>query len=156
MKNPASALCHDKIGNPAKERELKDYTDQGAVLIASRKDACIIYGALRSVFIAAHPFGIRTTDLRKLLEEKRIEEAAKDAMHYQEYLRRIRIKATRIISNARSMVEIANDLDMHLRKCLEELQKRIEGAVEEIAGIQPSAHAEGETFDQHAKRISLN
>ena len=135
---------------------LIEHSDQGAVLITSRKDVCIVYGALRSVFIAAHPFGIRTTDLRKLLEEKRIEEAAKDAMHYQEYLRKIRIKATRIISNARSMIEIANDLDMHLRACLTELQKRIEGAVEEIAGIQPSAHAEGETFNQHVKRISLN
>ena len=129
---------------------LVEHFDQGAILITSRKDVCIVYGALRSVFIATHPFGIKTTDLRKLLEEKRIEEAAKDAMHYQEYLRKIRIKATRIISNARSMIEIANDLDMHLRKCLEELQKRIEGAVEEIAGIQPSAHVEGETFDQRS------
>jgi hypothetical protein len=116
---------------------LIEHFDQGAVLIASRKDACIIYGALRSVFIAAHPFGIKTTDLRKLLEEKRIEEAAKDAMHYQEYLRKIRIKATRIISNARSMIEIANDLDMHLRTCLVELQKRIEGAVKRSLEFSP-------------------
>ena len=124
--------------------------------MTSRKDVCITYGALRSVFIATHPFGINTTDLRKLLEEKRIGEAARDAMHYQEYLRKIRAKATRIVSNARSMIEIANDLDMHLRTCLEELQKRIEGTVEEIAGIQPADRAKGETFDQHTKGISLH
>jgi len=126
---------------------LVEHFDEGVILVTSRKDVCITYGALRSVFIATHPFGINTTDLRKLLEEKRIGEAARDAMHYQEYLRKIRAKATRIVSNARSMIEIANDLDMHLRTCLEELQKRIEGAVEEIAGIQPSAHTKGETFD---------
>jgi len=51
---------------------LIEHFDRGAVLITNRKDVCIVYGALRSVFIATHPFGIKSTDLRKLLEEKRI------------------------------------------------------------------------------------
>jgi len=119
---------------------LIEHFNEGAILVTSRKDVCIAYGALRSVFIATYPFEVNVGDLQKLLEEKRIEEAIKDALHYQEYLKRIKTKSASIMLNAKSIVEISDDLNTHLRICLTELQKRIRNAVEEIAEARPSAN----------------
>jgi len=116
---------------------LTEHFSEGAILITSRKNVCIAYGTLRSVFIATHPFEVNVADLQKLLADKKIENAVKDAMHYQEYLRKVRIKAARIISNAKSIVETSDELDAHLKRCLKELQNRIKNAVIEIAKAKP-------------------
>ena len=116
---------------------LIEHFNEGAILVTSRKDVCIAYGALRSVFIATYPFEVNVGDLRKLFEEKRIEEAIKDALNYQEYLKRIKTKSATIMLNAKSIVEISDDLNTHLRFCLTELQKRIRNAVEEIVEARP-------------------
>jgi len=84
---------------------LIEHFNEGAILVTSRKDVCIAYGALRAVFIATYPFEINVGDLRKLFEEKRIEEAIKDALHYQEYLKKIRTKSASIMLNAKNIVE---------------------------------------------------
>jgi uncharacterized protein YaiI (UPF0178 family) len=115
---------------------LIEHSNEGAVLVTSRKDVGVAYAALRSVFIATSPFRISAIDLRKLLEEKRIEEAVRDAMQYQEYLRKIRVRTARIMSNAKSIVESSEELDMHLKTCLEELRIRIKEAVEELSEAQ--------------------
>lgn len=120
---------------------LIEHFNEGAILVTSRKDVCIAYGALRSVFIATYPFEVDVGDLRKLFEEKRIEEAIKDALQYQEYLKRIKTKSATIMLNAKSIVEISDDLNTHLRICLSELQKRIRSAVEEIVETRPSTNA---------------
>jgi hypothetical protein len=120
---------------------LIEHFNEGAILVTSRKDVCIAYGALRAVFIATYPFEVNVGELRKLFEEKRIEEAIKDALNYQEYLKRIKTKSATIMLNAKSIVEISDDLNTHLRICLTELQKRIRNAVEEIEEARPNANS---------------
>lgn len=119
---------------------LIEHFNEGAILVTSRKDVCIAYGALRAVFIATYPLEVSVGDLRKLFEEKRIEEAIKDTLDYQEYLKKIRTKSASIVLNAKNIVEISDDLNTHLRICLTELQKRIRNAVEEIVEARPSAN----------------
>jgi len=118
---------------------LIEHFNEGAILITSRKDVCIAYGALRAVFIATYPFEVNVGDFRKLFEEKRIEEAIKDALNYQEYLKKIKMKSASIILNAKNIAEISDDLNTHLKICLTELQKRIRNAVEEIVEARPNA-----------------
>jgi len=117
---------------------LVEHSDEGAVLVTSRKDISVTYAALKSVLIATSPFKANVVDIRRLLEEKRIEEAVRDALHYQEYLRRIRVKTARIISDARSVVENSDELDLHLKTCLRELQNRIRETVEEVSQAKVS------------------
>lgn len=119
---------------------LVEHCSEGVIFVTSRENFKVAYGALRSALIALHPLKREVMDLRKVLADKKIENAVKDAMHYQEYLRKVRIKAVRIISNAKSIVETSDELDAHLRKCLKELQNRIKNAVKEIAEAKPSVH----------------
>lgn len=112
---------------------LIEHCSEGVIFVTSRENFKVAYGALRSALIALHPLKREVMDLRKVLADKKIENAVKDAMHYQEYLRKVRTKAARIISNAKGIVETSNELDAHLRKCLKELQSRIKNAVKEIA-----------------------
>jgi hypothetical protein len=118
---------------------LIEHFNEGPILVTNRKDVCIAYGALRAVFIATYPFEVDVGDLRKLFEEKRIEEAIKDALNYQEYLKKIKMKSASIILNAKNITEISDDLNTHLKICLTELQKRIRNAVEEIVEARPNA-----------------
>lgn len=137
---------------------LIEHSSEGAILIISRKDVCIAYGALRAVFIAIKPFELNVANLQKLLTENEIENIVKDAMNYQQYVRNIKTKATRIISNSRSIVNISDELDAHLKECLIGFQERIRNKVKEIVQTQladPKLHqALGQKTQKH--NISKN
>jgi len=105
---------------------------EGVVLVTSRDNFRIAYGALRAVLIALHPFNVRQVDIKKILADKRIEEAITDAFQYHEYLKNIRQRAQKIISNAKIITQDADELDNCLKQCLKQLQQRINSAVHEI------------------------
>jgi BMFP domain-containing protein YqiC len=105
---------------------------EGVILITSRENFKVAYGALKAVLIALYPLKAKPVDLKKLLMDKRIEQAIRDAYQYQDYLRNIREKALRIINSARGISQNADDLDDCLRRSLKELQHRIKSAVKEI------------------------
>ena len=105
---------------------------EGVVLVTSRDNFRITYGALRAILIALQPFNTRQVDLRKILADKRIEEAIAEAFQYNEYLKNIRKGAQKIISGANGIVQNADDLDNCLKQCLRQLQQRIEGAIHEV------------------------
>jgi hypothetical protein len=105
---------------------------EGVVLVASRDNFRIAYGALRAILIALQPFNARQVDIKKFLADKKIEEAIAEAFQYHEYLKNIRKGAQRIISNARSVAQNVEDLDNCLKQCLKQLEERINNAVHEI------------------------
>jgi Mg2+ and Co2+ transporter CorA len=105
---------------------------EGMIFVTSRENFKITYGALRSVLIALYPFRSGTVDLKRLLADKRIEDAIKGAYQYQDNVKRIRQKAGRIVTNAEEITKNANALDDHLKQCLKELQRRISEAVQQI------------------------
>ena len=107
---------------------------EGTIFVTSRENFKVTYGALRSVLIALHPLQTGTADLKRLLADKRIEEAIRDAYQYEDNVKRIRQKAGRIVTNAEEITRNANVLDDHLKRCLNELQRRICEAVQEIEG----------------------
>lgn len=127
---------------------LVEHFHEGVIFVTSRKDIHIAYAALRSAFIATYPLKINVADLGRLLEEKKIEDAVKDAMHYQEYLRKIRVRATKIVSNAKKITEDSDELDAHLKMCLNELQHRIRETVKEIDEIRPTLNAKIRSKDK--------
>jgi hypothetical protein len=105
---------------------------EGVILVTSRDNFRIAYGALRAILIALQPFNTRQVDIKKILADKKIEEAITEAFQYHEYLKNIRKGAQKIISNARSVVQNVDDLDNCLKQCLKQLQERINNAVHEI------------------------
>jgi hypothetical protein len=105
---------------------------EGVVLVTGRDNFRIAYGALRAILIALQPFNARQVDIKKVLADKRIEEAIAEAFQYHEYLKNIRKGAQKIISNANGIVQNADDLDNCLRQCLRQLQQRINSAINEI------------------------
>jgi len=129
---------------------LVEHFHEGVIFVTSRRDIHIAYAALRSAFIATYPLKINVADLRRLLEEKKIEDVVKDAMHYQEYLRKIRVRVTKIVSNAKKITEDSDELDVQLKMCLNELQRRIREAVKEIDEIKPALNAEIKSQDKPA------
>jgi F0F1-type ATP synthase membrane subunit b/b' len=74
----------------------------------------------------------RRIDFRKVLADTRVEEDIQDAYHYEDNLKKIRQKASRIVTNAEGITKDAKTLDDHLKECLKELQLRISEAVQEI------------------------
>ena len=113
---------------------LFEESSKGFVLVTSRKDVCIAYGALRSVIAGVHSF---RTNIADVFANEKIEDAIKDASKYQEYLRKIRIKASRMIAGARDIIQMSDDLDSCLRKCLKELQNQIKEASKKSANGLP-------------------
>jgi hypothetical protein len=105
---------------------------EGVILVTGRDNFRIAYGALRAILIALQPFNARQTDIKKILADKRIEEAMSEAFQYGEYLKNIRKEAQRIINNAKDIAQNADDLDNCLKKCLKQLQQQINDAVHEI------------------------
>jgi hypothetical protein len=105
---------------------------EGVILVTGRDNFRIAYGALRAILIALQPFNTRQVDIKKILADKKIEEAITEAFQYHEYLKNIRKGAQKIISNARSVVQNVDDLDNCLKQCLKQLQERINNAVHEI------------------------
>jgi len=71
-------------------------------------------------------------DIKKVLEDKRVEEAITEAFQYHEYLKNIRKGAQKIISNAKTIAQNADELDVCLKQCLEQLKLRINNAINEI------------------------
>lgn len=112
---------------------LIEQCSQGVILVTSRNNFRVVYGALRAVLIALRPFNARQIDIKKILMDKRIEEAINDAFQYQEYLKNIRKGVQKIVSGARGIIQNADDLDSCLKRCLKHLQQRINNAVQEIA-----------------------
>jgi hypothetical protein len=98
---------------------------EGVILVTSRDKFRIAYGALRAVLIALQPFNARQVDIRKILADKRIEEAISEAFRYSEYLKNIRKRAQKIITDVKEIVQYADDLDNCLKQCLNQLQERI-------------------------------
>jgi DNA-binding ferritin-like protein len=100
--------------------------------VTGRDNFRIAYGALRAILIALQPFNARQVDIKKILADKKIEEAIAEAFQYNEYLRNIRKGAQRIISNARSVAQNVDDLDNCLKQCLKQLQQRIDCVIHEV------------------------
>jgi hypothetical protein len=107
-------------------------SSEGVVLVTSRDNFRIAYGALRAILIALQPFNARQVDIKKILADKRVEEAIAEAFQYHEYLNNIRKRAQKIISSAKGIAQNADDLDNCLKQCLRQLQQRINSAVHEI------------------------
>jgi hypothetical protein len=105
---------------------------EGVVLVTSRDNFRIAYGALRAILIALQPFNARQVDIKKILADKRIEEAIAEAFQYHEYLKSIRKRAQKIITSAKGITQNADDLDNCLKQCLKQLQQRINGAIHEV------------------------
>jgi len=106
---------------------------EGVILISSRGSFRVAYGALRAVLIALQPFNSQQVDLKKILTDKKIGDAINDALQYHEYLNNIRKGIQRIVTNAKSIDQNADDLDNCLKQCLKQLQQRINGAIAEFA-----------------------
>ncbi|MEM2144345.1 MAG: hypothetical protein QW279_03220 [Candidatus Jordarchaeaceae archaeon] len=105
---------------------------EGVVLVTSRDNFRVAYGALKAVFIALQPFNVQKVDIKKILADKKIEEAITEAFQYSEYLKNIRKRAQKIINNAKGIAQNVDDLDNCLKQCLKRLQERIVNAVHEI------------------------
>jgi len=105
---------------------------EGVILVSSRDNFRITYGALRAILIALQPFNTRQIDIKKILADKKIEEAITEAFQYHEYLKNIRKGAQRIISNAKNIAQNADDMDNSLKRCLKQLQHRINNVVHGI------------------------
>lgn len=106
---------------------------EGVILVTSRDNFRVAYGALRAVLMALQPFNIRQVDIKKILADKRIEETITEAFRYNEYLRNIRKRTEKIISNAKEIAQNTDDLDNCLKQCLGQLQQRICSAIREIS-----------------------
>jgi len=109
-----------------------EHCSEGVILVTSRDNFRITYGALRAILIALQPFNSKQVDIKKILADKRIEEAITEAFRYQEYLRKIRKGTEKIIASAKSITQNVSDLDNCLKQCLKRLQEQINHAIHEI------------------------
>jgi hypothetical protein len=105
---------------------------EGVILVTSRDNFRIAYGALRAILIALQPFNVRQVDVKRILADKKVEEAITEAFQYQEYLKNIRKGVQKIVSNAKDIAQNTDDLDYCLKQCLNQLQQRINSAIHEI------------------------
>jgi hypothetical protein len=106
---------------------------EGVILVSSRESFRVTYGALRAVLIALHPFNAQPIDIKKILTDKRIADAINNALQYQEYINNIRRSTQKIVTNAKSISQSADDLDSCLKRSLEQLQQRINNTIDEMA-----------------------
>jgi DNA-binding ferritin-like protein len=90
------------------------------------------YGILRTILLTEYRLGRKAVNLQIALADERIREAIKTAYNVAEPLVSIRKRAKRIVSDARGIKNDADDADHRLRDCLEELQKRIDFAMDAI------------------------
>jgi hypothetical protein len=74
-----------------------EYCSEGVILVTSRDNFRITYGALRAILIALQPFNAKQVDIKKILADKRIEEAITEAFRYQEYLRKFERKQRKLL-----------------------------------------------------------
>jgi Mg2+ and Co2+ transporter CorA len=106
---------------------------EGVVLVTDREYFRVAYGSLRASLIALQQFNHKEVDFGKLFADQKISEAIKEAHNYCEWARRIREKARRIETNADGIGQDIDELDKHLRRTLNELQARINNAINRIA-----------------------
>jgi Uncharacterized protein conserved in bacteria (DUF2130) len=109
---------------------------EGTILVTDRRYFQISYGALRAAIIALRPFQPREMDFAKLFAEKKINSAIQEASQYVEWVRKIREKTQRIATNAKGIMDDTEQLDVHLKRVLGELQARINEAVFQIETTQ--------------------
>lgn len=105
---------------------------EGVILVTSRDNFRVAYGALRAVLISLGPFNGRQIDIKKVLADRRVEEVITEAFQYNEYVKNIRRGSQKIITYAKNTIQNADDLDNCLKQCLKELQQQIKLAVAEI------------------------
>lgn len=108
---------------------LFEHCPEGSILITDRRYFQVSYGAVRAAIIALQPFQHREIDFSKLFSEKKINDAIEEASHYCEWVKGIREKTQRIMTNAKGVSEDTELLDDHLKRTLKELQSRINDAV---------------------------
>jgi hypothetical protein len=113
---------------------LIEHCAEGVLMVTARESLRLVYGALRSVFIALHKIERKDVDLQKVFADKRIEEALMDIFRYEEYIKNIRTKADKISRNSRDITTISNELDEFLKHHIKKLQCQINEIVKEING----------------------
>ncbi|MGD0071660.1 MAG: hypothetical protein ABSB71_08905 [Candidatus Bathyarchaeia archaeon] len=105
---------------------------EGVILVTSRDNFRVAYGALRAVLIALIPFNGKQVDIRKILEDRKIEELINEAFQYNEFLKNIRRESQKILTCAKNTIQNADDLDNCLKQSLKELQQRMKLTIEAI------------------------
>jgi hypothetical protein len=106
---------------------------EGVLLITNREYFRVAYGSLRASINALRPFGQRELDFSRLFADQKIGEVIKQAFDYCGWVKKIRERASRIESNADGINQDIDELDKHLRRILNELQNRINIAINSIA-----------------------
>ncbi len=106
---------------------------EGVMLVTDREYFRVAYGSLRASIIALQPFCHKEVDFSRLFADQKISEAIKEAFDYCEWVKRIKEKARRIETNADGIDQDIDELDKHLRRTLNELQARINNAINHIA-----------------------
>jgi len=109
---------------------------EGVILVTERENFKISYGAVRSAIMALHPFCHKEIDFHKLFADQKINQAIKDAFEYSEWTKKIRQKIRRIEGTAQGAMGDIEQLDMHLRQALQEMQARIQDAVKQIENAE--------------------
>lgn len=127
-----------------------EHTIEGVVLITSRDNFTVSYGAIRSALITLRLFRRNPIDLRKLFSDQRITEAIKTAYGYSEFIRKIRKRTQQIDSNAHGIKDDLETLDQHLKKVIGELQTQINDAILQINALGQDATVSTQQLRAHA------
>lgn len=113
-----------------------EHTVEGVILITSRENFTISYGAVRSALITLRLFRHNPIDLHKLFSDQKITEAIKTAYGYSEFIKRIKERTQRINTNAQGIKDDVESLDKHLKRVINELQTQINDAILQINAIE--------------------
>jgi len=132
MRGERFAILAVEVMPKGYDRFFVERCSEGVIFVTSRENFKVVYGCLRSVLVTLSSLERRAIDFRRVLADKRVEEAIQDAYQYEENIRKIRQKAGRIVTSAEEITKNANVLDARLKECLKELQRRIGDAVQEI------------------------
>lgn len=134
MRGERFAILAVEVMPKGYDRFFVERCSEGVIFVTSRENFKVVYGCLRSVLVTLGSSERRAIDFRRVLADKRVEEAIQDAYQYEENIKKIRQKAGRIVTSAEEITKNANALDARLKECLKELQRRISEAVQEIEG----------------------
>jgi len=134
MRGERFAILAVEVMPKGYDRFLIERCSEGVIFVTSRENFKVLYGCLRSVLVTLGSSERRAIDFKKVLADKRVEEAIQDVYQYEENIKKIRQKAGRIVTSAEEITKNANALDARLKECLKELQHRISEAVQEIEG----------------------
>jgi Mg2+ and Co2+ transporter CorA len=134
MRGESFAILAVEVMPKGYDRFFVERCSEGVIFVTSRENFKVVYGCLRSVLVTLGSSERRTIDFKRVLADKRVEEAIQDTRQYEENVKKIRQKAARIVTNAEEITKNANALDTRLKECLKELQRRISEAVQEIEG----------------------